>query len=222
MADIDAAMGVFELARSYSDESCLRSEVHWQCQLHPTTFSESDLLREHAWVVLCSGFREAVVRRVFGHVSLAFCDWESASEIAGVGELCCESAASAFGNRAKLKSILQTARYVDDVGFDSVRAGVLSEPSVYLQRLPMIGPITCWHLAKNLGFNVAKPDRHLVRLSAALGFRDTSELCGSIAIRTGCEVRVVDILLWRFLADGNRPLQLDARLRRNPSASAAS
>src|SRR5208282_930315 len=27
-----------------------------------------------------------------------------------------------------------------------------------------IGPITSWHLAKNLGFNVAKPDRQIEQL----------------------------------------------------------
>lgn len=47
------------------------------------TFSESDLLGELAWVILCSGFRERVVRRIFGKISLCFFDWASAATIRG-------------------------------------------------------------------------------------------------------------------------------------------
>ena len=56
-------------------------EISWQKQRLATVFSECDLLREAAWVILCSGFRETVVRKCFDYVSLCFCDWESATSI---------------------------------------------------------------------------------------------------------------------------------------------
>src|SRR5204862_28581 len=42
----------------------------------------------------------------------------------------------------------------------------------WLTRCPYIGPVTCWHLAKNVGMDVVKPDRHLVRMAQASGARD--------------------------------------------------
>jgi len=39
----------------------------------------------------------------------------------------------------------------------------------FLQQLPFIGPVTAFHLAKNLGIEAVKPDRHLCRLSKLLG-----------------------------------------------------
>ena len=35
----------------------------------------------------------------------------------------------------------------------------------YLETLPWIGPITKYHLARNLGIDCAKPDRHLTRIA---------------------------------------------------------
>jgi thermostable 8-oxoguanine DNA glycosylase len=71
--------------------------------------------------------------------------------------------------------------------------------------LPYIGSITAVHLAKNLGFNVAKPDRHLVRLSRQFGYICAADLCSDIAKDTGEQVKVIDLALWRYMADV-RPL----------------
>jgi hypothetical protein len=70
------------------------------------------------------------------------------------------------------------------------------------QQFPFIGPITSFHLAKNLGLPVAKSDRHLVRLANAVGFEDVQSMCRNISSFTGDPVPVVDIVLWRFSAIG--------------------
>lgn len=67
----------------------------------------------------------------------------------------------------------------------------------YLDTLPMIGEITKFHLARNLGMDVAKPDRHLVRLMEKFEFKDVQEMCTYISRRTGDRVGVVDVVLWR-------------------------
>jgi hypothetical protein len=59
-------------------------------------FSESDLLREIAWVTLCSGFREKIVRSLFGKISLCFFDWVSAATIANHADICVATAMDAF------------------------------------------------------------------------------------------------------------------------------
>lgn len=200
-ADLPAAAHFFSKACSYVHNAGLTSEVAWQRDSDFTEFTESDLLREHAWVALCSGFRESVVRRVFDHVSLCFCDWESSEAIVASGEVCCLTAASSFSNHAKLKGILSAARQINAVGFSKFKQAVLTDPINKLQSLPYIGPITSWHLAKNLGLDVAKPDRHLVRVSQSLGFRDANHLCRELAASTGEQAKVVDIIVWRYIAD---------------------
>lgn len=69
----------------------------------------------------------------------------------------------------------------------------------YLGTLPWIGKITKWHLARNMGIDVAKPDRHLVRLCEEFGFKDVQKMCGFISKRTGDRIGLVDVILWRAL-----------------------
>lgn len=51
---------------------------------------------------------------------------------------------------------------------------------------------------KNLGIQVAKPDRHLVRIAQNYGFNDVQKFCSSISEKTNDPVSVVDLVLWRY------------------------
>lgn len=205
-ADLTVAMNFFSKARSYVEQAGLSGEVVWQREADFTEFTESELLREHAWVALCSGFRESAVRRVFDHVSLCFCDWESSEAIVSAGEICCTTAAFVFANRLKLQGVLSTARHINNIGFEEFKRSVLADPINRLQLLPFIGPVTSWHLAKNLGLDVVKPDRHLVRISERLGFRSADDLCRELAATTGEQAKVVDLIVWRYIADNPQQL----------------
>lgn len=66
--------------------------------------------------------------------------------------------------------------------------------------LPWTGPITKYHLAKNLGAHVAKPDVHLNRL-AELESVTAQELCDRLAKESGYRASTVDLILWRACAD---------------------
>jgi hypothetical protein len=68
----------------------------------------------------------------------------------------------------------------------------------YLDTLPMIGPITKYHLARNLGLDYAKPDRHLVRLAEKFGYSDIQAMCEKLAAYSGWRVGTVDVILWRY------------------------
>lgn len=70
-----------------------------------------------------------------------------------------------------------------------------------LRELPWIGPVTCHHLAKNLGADTAKPDVHLERL-ARRDKTTTQTLCKRLARQTGYRVATIDSILWRACADG--------------------
>ena len=71
----------------------------------------------------------------------------------------------------------------------------------FLESLPWIGPVTRYHLAKNLGADEAKPDVHMERL-ARRDKTSTQALCRRLARRTGYRVATIDSILWRSCADG--------------------
>lgn len=220
--DIGRALATFERARAAVARAGRPAEVEWQRAALPERFAETDLLREAAWVILCGGFREATVRRAFGHVSLCFFDWESASEIAEAGQTCVLAARPAFNNPRKLSAIVEVARLVQRAGFAELKRSILERPIAELRRLPHVGPVTAWHLAKNLGFDVAKPDRHLVRLARDHGYGDAHALCAALSRATGEPVRVVDLVLWRYAAEGPAAVdEADARAAPAPAARRA-
>jgi len=174
-------------------------EIEWQRSRSIESFTEEDLLRESAWVILCSGFKEQYVRRVFDKVSLCFCDWESSSEIVLNLPQCRDSAFHVFANRKKIDAIASVAIKINSIGFAEIQKRILMHPMDELKNLPFIGPITSYHLAKNLGLDVAKPDRHLVRIANKLGYLDVQQLCMEIAQVTGEVLTVIDLVLWRFV-----------------------
>lgn len=174
-------------------------ELEWQAAQDPKEVTEAQFLREAAWVVYCSGFKEAVVRRYFDYLSLCFCDWVSSQEVVANSELCVAAASRVLANERKHRAIVHIASTVAAKSFAKFKAELLDDPLDLLQTLPFLGPVTSIHLAKNLGFNVAKPDRHLVRLKETLGYSNVGTMCADIARASGDAVNVVDLVLWRYM-----------------------
>ena len=174
------------------------AEIDWQDSLCFEDITESDFLRESAWVIFCSGMREATIRGIFPSISDAFLDWRSAQMIVSNRFDCRQRALSAFAHERKVEAVLCVADTVTKMGFEAFREEIRWHNVSFLQQLPYIGPATSYHLAKNLGLDVAKPDRHLVRVSRALGFDSAQKLCQVIADFTGEKVSIVDIVIWRF------------------------
>lgn len=71
----------------------------------------------------------------------------------------------------------------------------------WCESLPWVGGITKWHLAKNLGADVAKPDRWLVRLADISG-ETVANLCERLSRSSGDRIATVDVVLWRACATG--------------------
>ena len=68
----------------------------------------------------------------------------------------------------------------------------------FLKNLPHIGDITKYHLAKNLGLNFAKPDRHLVRIANLFGYNHVQDFCEVISELSHDKIGVVDLVFWRY------------------------
>ena len=103
-----------------------------------------------------------------------------------------------FGHWRKIDAIINIARKMHEEGFGTIKSRIEREGVEFIQLLPFMGPATSFHLAKNIGLNVVKPDRHLQRVSAAVGYENPKHLCEDISKIIGDRVSVVDLVIWRF------------------------
>ena len=108
------------------------------------------------------------------------------------------SAAEVFGHPGKRVAIDSIWRDRAEHFADFQAASAKLE---FLESMPWIGPVTRYHLAKNLGADEAKPDVHMERL-ARRDKTTTRTLCRRLALQTGYRVATIDSILWRACADG--------------------
>ena len=153
-------------------------EVDWAQNVRAPE-SPRAFAREYVWVVLNSGLRNQVAQGIWAKLRPVLETGGRASEV--------------YGHEQK-------AAAIDDV-WD--RQGELfnafcsvEDKLAFCESLPWIGPITKFHLAKNLGDDVAKPDRHLERVADVSG-EGVQELCQRLADASGNRIGVVDLVIWR-------------------------
>jgi hypothetical protein len=166
-----------ELRRAVANAGYV-DEILWASSIAPCA-DATDFAIEHAFVVCNSGMKAQIARAIFERVKVSLLSGRSALDV--------------FGHKAK-------AAAIDAVYRDRARLyeEYLAAPDrvEYLASLPWIGGITKYHLAKNLGHDCCKPDRHLERIAARI---DTTpaDMCARLAAATGDRVAVVDTVLWR-------------------------
>lgn len=165
----------------------------WSQNLKPPATADA-LACEYTWVVLNSGMKNTVAQKIMDRV------WPRL-----LADL--PLYPTAFGHRAKALAIDLTwdrrAQLFAEfcafglTGGDHTAAAVIA----WCEALPWIGPITKYHLAKNLGVDCAKPDRWLIRLANVDG-ESVDDMCARLARETGDRIATVDVVLWRACAVG--------------------
>src|SRR6185437_10947922 len=115
------------------------AELSWQLRRNPDDFTEREFLCEAAWVILCAGFKESVLRKIFNHLSLCFCDWESARMIVEKAQLCRATALKAFRHTAKIDAVIEVARIIHGIGFEDFVECIEIDPIDTLKQLPYVG-----------------------------------------------------------------------------------
>ena len=184
--------------REHVTQAGFAGEIDWQDSRSLSQLTESEFLAQGAWVILSSGMRESVIRRCYEGVSRAFLHWASAGAIAERRVECEEKALQVFNHLAKVRAIGSMCKRVCDISFPTVLQKIQTEDVSFLRTFDFVGPVTSFHLAKNLGLDVVKPDRHLIRMASAARCSCPEELCKTIAEITGDKLAVVDLILWRY------------------------
>lgn len=156
-------------------------DIEWSESL--TECSDAhNFFKEAAWVIVNSGMKNQVAVKIWKRIITAMSNLQPISRVfkhAG------KAAAIEYvwANRKRLLAdYLLINNDIDRIEF--------------LKTIPWIGDITKYHLAKNLGMDVCKPDRHLVRIAKKYEL-SPEELCKKLSIVTGDRVATVDYVLWR-------------------------
>ncbi len=149
----------------------------------PMPANAEEFAREVAYVVVNSGFKYSIAAPIFERCMVALRDERSA--------------ATEFGHQGKCQAIdhIWAERHALFAEYSS--AGDKIE---FLRTMPWIGPVTAWHLLKNLGGDHAKPDVHMERL-ARRDKTTTHRLCARLARQTNYHVARIDTVLWKACSE---------------------
>jgi hypothetical protein len=160
------------------------SDIEWAESIQPPTDADEFAL-ETIFVVCNSGMNNVVARGIFNRVRELL---RSGKPVSGniLGKSGKAQAIDAIW--AQREQLLKS--YLD-----------ASDKLAFCQTVPWIGGITCYHMAKNFGADVAKPDVHLQRLADREGVT-AQALCERLAATTGHRVATIDTVLWRACAVG--------------------
>lgn len=161
----------------------LQDDVQWSENLMPPADAD-DFALEAIFVICNSGMKNTIARKIYERVRDALFAGKPVAEV--------------FGHAGKAAAIETIWRSRGALLADYCAA---PDKIAFCATLPWIGNITKYHLAKNFGADVAKPDVHLQRLADLEGI-SAQDLCESLAIITGHRVATVDLILWRACAEG--------------------
>lgn len=175
-------------------------------RISSTIFSEitpEHFFREYIWCVYTSGFNAKIVSKLFPALLEVYSPLEGVfargKTDVNAGDLRVQALAI-VNNVRKVQSIIDTAfqggSEIKTSGWVLYRDLKLSSPEK-LEKLAYIGPITRYHLARNIGLlNHVKPDLHLVRMAKNWNFDNPISLCKSIQKEFDLPLGIIDLVLW--------------------------
>ena len=191
---------MFECAKAYC-EAEHPDEVDWANSISPETFKNlrsKRFLSEYCWVVYASGFKVSTIEAIFPNLKTAFKDFEL-EELAKMKST--KPVLAIFNNERKATSFLEGSKAIAKEGFSVFKRRLQNAGIDMLVELPGIGPITKFHLAKNIGLvDEAKPDVWLVRAADACS-STVEELVAFLSDKYAMSRHAVDVILWRYGAD---------------------
>ena len=168
--------------------------------IQSTKFEKVDedfFFKEYIWVVYASGFSAKVVSKMHPQLVDAFGYFDQLSQRNFDGVF--DRVKSICKNRQKAKAVhsmavLMSLKLETQI-WDEFKNSELNSPEK-LVKLPYIGKITCYHLARNIGLlNFVKPDLHLVRMADHWGCANAVELCKAVQPK-GMPLGIVDLIFW--------------------------
>ena len=156
------------------------NEIEWYNNIpNLKELDKTFFFREYVWVVINSGMKNQVAEKIFKNFWIDNINFNF----------------DAIRHPNKNKAIRRVFNRLDFYFNHLLQS---KDKLNFLKNLPHIGDITKYHLAKNLGLNFAKPDRHLVRIANHFEYNNVQKFCKKISELTNDKIGVVDLVFWRF------------------------
>jgi hypothetical protein len=172
-----------ELITRLGEAGYAEDDIRWAENTKPPA-DAAEFATETIFVICNSGMKHTVARQIFDKCMAAIAAGESCTTV--------------FGHKGKAEAMDLIWATRDQLFHDFLAAG---DKIDFCQSIPWIGGITRFHLAKNFGAQVAKPDVHLVRV-AERHATNPQDLCERISASSGYKINTVDLILWRACAVG--------------------
>ncbi len=170
----------YQKAKNYVLTHGYKDEVQWCEKRKSFEFTTADVFFfEYVYVVLNAGMREQVARKIYD-------------------KFCKELNINVVGHPGKRKAIEVALKNYKN-WFEAVKSAENDTARIErLGELPWIGAVTKYHLARNIGIDCVKPDRHLTKLAEQFQFETPLVMCIEIQKITGERLGVIDVILWRY------------------------
>jgi hypothetical protein len=151
---------------------------------------------EYAHCVYCSGFSVRTVRMKQDALREAYYDYDPVKVAANPDEVRRKAMKkTCIRNERKVDAIIKAAPIINQLEWPGFLYKARGNFNVF-KTLPYIADVLKYHLARNIGFNVIKPDVHIKRLAKYYGL-DPFEMCEMLSESTGLPRHTVDSILWR-------------------------
>lgn len=194
----------------YTSAKCpeLNELFDYYNDISPEMLTNRRIFAELSWIVYSSGFRFDIIKKYWSSLRDAFhefdvlevAQWSSNLE-ARARRICRESG---FNNQRKARWCIENAKRVVDLDHEMKRLGglkgyfvetskmssfeVVNSVPIIIQDLGFkgIGKTTVFHLLKNVGIDIFKPDIHVRRILAGLGLIESehvsaTEICSAMS-----------------------------------------
>jgi len=164
-----------------------KEDIHWAENIKPPK-NAKEFAYEIIYVICNSGMKNTIATKIYQKVTAALVRGESATTV--------------FKHKGKSEAIDGIWENRNELFRDFRSKKTTEDQMIFIgTKLPWIGKITQYHVAKNFGVDVAKPDVHLQRL-ADIEKTTPQKLCERLTEATGYRVATVDTILWRACANG--------------------
>ncbi len=176
--------GFYERAKALVVKAGFQEEIDFVEGRRFKDMEARDFLYQYVYVVLNSGMKNTVAEAIYRRYL--------------------KEGSRVIGHEGKRKAVIQAQLHYRwwfrqlKSNYDDVQ-----DMLDFLETLPWIGPITKYHLARNLGIDVAKPDRHLQRIAEHFGYSDVQKMCRALSESTGERIGTIDLVLWRSVELSN-------------------
>lgn len=186
----------YENAKKFVIEHGYEREARHVEQLDFNKTTAEEFYLQYCYVIFNTGMKNQIAECMFEDFYKAF-----GRINCGISSI--DKAVSMINHPGKRKAI-NRAYYWYESWFEKLKElETIEDQLEFLETLDFIGPTTRFHLARNIGLDVAKPDRHMLRIAEAFDFVEVREMCEFISDKTGDRVGVVDVILWRAMAITN-------------------